>query len=28
VCGPYEERRFQRKDLVPLKDLLTLRAQP
>ena len=28
VCGPYEERRFQQKDLVPLKDLLTLRAQP
>ena len=28
VCGPYEERRFQRKDLVPLRDLLTLRAQP
>ena len=28
VCGPYEERRSQRKDLVPLKDLLTLRAQP
>ena len=28
VCGPYEERRFRQKDLVPLKDLLTLRAQP
>jgi CRISPR/Cas system-associated exonuclease Cas4 (RecB family) len=28
VCGPYEERRFQLKDLVPLKNLLTLRAQP
>jgi CRISPR/Cas system-associated exonuclease Cas4 (RecB family) len=28
VCGPYEERRFQRKDPAPLKDLLTLRAQP
>jgi ATP-dependent helicase/nuclease subunit B len=28
VCGPYEERRFQQKDLVPLQELLALRGQP
>ncbi len=28
VCGPYEERRSAQKDPAPLKDLLTLRAQP